>query len=237
MVDRPTPLMLRQMELFQNVEEELLTQIAGEMQIQHIRRSRALDGAPPGGVSPFRETAYFVFQGIVEVYSVTQRGGRKILFFQGPGSLLNMNVAGYSQDNHYGKAASDAILLCLPRETLAGYARSSPVLMEALLCHYENRLWRLSHQLKNTAGALFIERKLAAKLMKLSADFGKPQGTGRVIAFDLTITQMADYIGVPRESVSRACRKLTEMGLVQYENRRFFLPDPAGLEQFRRQGK
>lgn len=233
--DRPTPLMLRQISLLRDVEEALLQRMAGDMWIEHRRRGQHLADARQADTGPFRNTAYFVFRGIVEIYSVTQHGGRKILFFQGPGKLLNLNVMNTCGDNHYGRAAEDAILLCMEREKLADYVRCSPVLTAGLLAHYESKIWRLSHQLKNTAGTFFIERKLAAKLLKLSADFGKPLGQGRVIAFDLTITQLADYIGVPRESVSRACRKLTELQLISYENRRFYIPDQTRLEQFRRQ--
>ena len=38
-------------------------------------------------------------------------------------------------------------------------------LAAALLTHYETKLWRLSHQLKNSAGVMFAERKLAGKLL------------------------------------------------------------------------
>ena len=36
----------------------------------------------------------------------------------------------------------------------------------------EKKMWRLSHQLKNTTSCIYLERKLAAKLWKLSRDFG-----------------------------------------------------------------
>ena len=232
---RPTSLMLRQIRFFQELEELELQAVAEEIWIEHLRRGHPLGDRRPGEDSPFRSTAYFVFRGIVAMYSVTHRGGRKILFFQGPGQLLNLNVMDTCVDAHYGEAAADAVLLCMNRKRLEELVYRNPRLMAALLAHYEAKLWRLSHQLKNTAGRLFVERKLAGKLLKLAADFGKPQGEGRTIAFDLTITQLADYIGVPRETASRACRKLTELELITYENRRFYIPDVKSLEQFRRQ--
>lgn len=233
--DRPSVLMLKQICFFRDMEESELESVALDMWIEHLYRGHPLGGRKPGEDSPFLDTAYFVFRGIVALYSETLRSRRKILFFQGPGQLLNMNVMAACGDSHYGEAAADAILLCMERARLEELVLREPRLAAALLAHYEVKLWRLSHQLKNTAGVMFAERKLAGKLLKLAADFGRDQEEGRVISFDLTITQLADYIGVPRETVSRAARKLTELGLITYENRCFCIPDVKRLERFRRQ--
>ena len=230
-LDRPTPLMLRRLFLFQELPEKMLADLTDSMWIQHCRHGQPLWQ----GASTFQEVAYFVFSGIVAFSSLTHRGNRKILFFLGPGELLNLNIMGTCDDHHFGQAATDTMLLCMKRTDLAEKARTSSSLSSALIAHYEQRLWRLSHQLKNNSGSCFAERKLAAKLLKLSSDFGKPCREGLAIDFDLTITQMADYIGIPRETASRACSKLTDLGLVIYRCRRFCIPDIPRLEAFRRQ--
>ena len=48
----------------------------------------------------------------------------------------------------------------------------------------------------------------------------------------LTITLMADLVGAPRENVSRACKVLTDRGLIRYGNKRFILTDSDGLAEF-----
>ena len=48
----------------------------------------------------------------------------------------------------------------------------------------------------------------------------------------MTMTLLADLIGVPRETISRACKTLAEKGLLIYRDRRFILPDPDALAQF-----
>jgi AraC-like DNA-binding protein len=110
---------------------------------------------------------------------------------------------------------TDAILLSIPKERFGKLVSASPALSAALFAHYETDLWRMSHQLKNTAGYLSVERKLAIKLLKLSQDFGVPCGEGTAISFPLTVTQTAEFVGLPRETTSRACKKLTEMGLIR----------------------
>lgn len=227
---KPSPLMLGTILLLQNLAEEEREAMADAMWIENYRRGESFGGPGEAG----RETARFVYKGIVSLYTLTRRGGRKILFFQGPGKLLNQDVlSGGGQLT--AEAATDAIVLCMEREALADRVRRTPALAEALCLHYERKLWRLGHQLKNSADTWFVERKLAAKLLKLSGDFGRPLEAGVEIPFPLTVQQMADYIGVSRETVSRACKKLTDLGLIQYRQKRFLIPDRAKLETFRKE--
>ena len=46
------------------------------------------------------------------------------------------------------------------------------------------------------------------------------------------ITLMADLVGAPRENVSRACKVLTDRGLIRYGNKRFTLINFEGLAEF-----
>mgnify|MGYP002591894351 FL=1 len=90
----------------------------------------------------------------------------------------------------------------------------------------------MGHQLKNTTGNMQTERKIAAKLWKLGRDFGVETEEGVMVDIDLTITLMADLVGVPRENVSRACKVLTDRGLIHYSSKRFILTDFDGLADF-----
>ena len=108
----------------------------------------------------------------------------------------------------------------------------SHALTRAVLREYERNLWRMGHQLKNTTGNMQRERKIAAKLWKLGRDFGVDTEDGVMIDIDLTITLMADLVGAPRENVSRACKVLTDRGLIRYGNKRFILTDSDGLAEF-----
>ena len=79
---------------------------------------------------------------------------------------------------------------------------------------------------------MHMERKIAANLWKLGRDFGMDTEEGKMIDIDLTITLMADLVGAPRENVSRACKVLTDRGLIHYGNKRFTLTDFEGLAEF-----
>ena len=146
--------------------------------------------------------------------------------------LLNHNICDTRPVSVFCETVCPAVLLEIPLERFQKYMNESMELTGRILREYERYIWRLSHQLKNTTGSLLIERKIAAKLWKLGRDFGVRSPQGIQIELELTMTVLADFVGAPRETVSRACQNLVRRGLLIYRNRRFLLPDPDGLAAF-----
>lgn len=231
-----TGVMLRAIPFFQGLTQSELTALAPQFHIENFRRGELLAGRGFQRVEHYQNRVWLVCRGVVAAYTVTKQNTRKILFFLGAGKLLNHNVFDTKPNTILGEAMTDAMLLSIPRRTFAELVAASPVLTSALFAHYETDLWRMSHQLKNTAGYLSVERKLAIKLLKLSQDFGVPCGDALAISFPLTITQTAEFVGLPRETTSRACKKLAQEGLIRYENRRFLLLDRQRLVNYYREG-
>lgn len=224
-----TPALVRQIPFFSGLDGQTLSRAAAMMKLEHLRRGQQLAGKGFQELEHYLGGVYFVVRGVVAAYTLTSNGSRKIIFFLGKGKLLNQNVLDTRRCNLYGEVMSDALLLRAPRAEFADLVRARPTLMEELVRSYEVDLWRMSHQLKNTAGYVFSERKVAIKLLKLAQDFGVERPDGVAISFDLTITQMADFAGMPRETVSRVCRRLGDMGLVEYRSRRFIITDRERL--------
>jgi len=110
-------------------------------------------------------------------------------------------------------------------------------LTQKILEAQERKIWRLSHQLKNTMSSIYLERKLAAKLWKLSRDFGIPTEQGIEIDVNMTITFLADMLGVPRETTSRVCSVLVEHGLIAINKKRITISDPQKMAQFYKTGQ
>lgn len=176
--------------------------------------------------------AYLLLAGEVMLYNLTRHGNRKIIFLLGPGHLVNHNLMGSRKTSVFCEAVSDARLLAVPLDQFIRIMESTPLLMRAVMTEYERYIWRLDHQLKNTAGSMLVERKTAAKLWKLGRDFGIPCKEGIFIRPELTMTLLADMVGVPRETVSRACKSLARQQLILWRKRHFILPDPDALADF-----
>ena len=181
------------------------------------------------------ERVLFLLGGMVQVYNLTGNGQKKILFLFGPDTMLNDNLFG-SLTRAFCETMDRCTFAAVPRTALLDMMRQDFALTEALSRITERRVWRLEHQLKNTVGSIYLERKLAAKLWKLSRDFGVSDGRETYIDAELSVTFLADLLGVPRETTSRVCKRLTEEGLIRLENKRLYLPDPEGLSRFFRDG-
>jgi CRP-like cAMP-binding protein len=91
---------------------------------------------------------------------------------------------------------------------------------------------RLYHLMKNTSNNLRGDRRIAAKLWKLSRDHGVQTAQGVEINFDLTITALAEFLGSQRETVSRQIKSLTDAGLLTVKNSRFIIPSREKLLDF-----
>lgn len=230
----PTPLMLEGIPFFSSATPSELEALAGDFEIENFRRGEYPAGREFQQLDRYQSRVWFVLRGVVSCYTVTRQDTRKILFFLGPGKLLSHSLLGTRPNLLFPQAMTDAILLSAPREKFARRVEASPGLTRALLEHYETDLWRMGHQLKNTASYVSVERKLAIKLLKLCQDFGIQTPEGVRISFPLTVTQIAEFIGVPRETASRACKRLGEMGLLSMENRILTLPDREGLVAYYR---
>ena len=110
-------------------------------------------------------------------------------------------------------------------------------LVKEAMVMQEWKMWRLGHQLKNTTGSIYMERKLAAKLWKLARDFGRETSAGLEIDINMSVTFLADMLGAPRETTSRLCRTLVEYGLIRMEKKRIFIADPQKMSQFYKTGE
>lgn len=218
---------LQTMSFFESLPLELIQTILDTGQIQTYSKKKLLFSD-----RELIQNVLFLLSGEVSVYNLTKHGNRKIIFFLGKGHLLNHEVQSFRTSSVYCETITQAKILKISKKEFRSLMEQHFSLTQAVLQEYERYLWRLTHQLKNTAGSLVTERKIAAKLWKLGRDFGKKEKDGIHITIPFTMTLMADFVGVPRENVSRACKSLSMKGLLIYQNRHFILPNPDGLAEF-----
>lgn len=180
---------------------------------------------------------YFQLSGKSVVYNLTHGGKRKILFVFGNGALLNEHLFNNHTSSTYCETMEKSKVLAFPVQEFALAMAVDFELTKRILEAQERKIWRLGHQLKNTTSSIYLERKLAAKLWKLSRDFGVETEEGIEIDVNLTITFLADMLGVPRETTSRVCSTLTEAGLIMMKKKRIIISDPEKMSHFYKTGE
>lgn len=187
-----------------------------------------------------RESAVSVFlqlSGKSIIYNLTHDGNRKIIFIFGKGALLNDHIMNTHRSAVYCETIEKSRIFAISVSDFMKLMEQDFSLVKAVLTLQEHKLWRTSHQLKNTMGSIYMERKLAAKLWKLSRDFGVDTELGREINIQMPITFLADMLGASRETTSRLCSSLESYGLIKLMKKRIIITDSAKMAHFYKTGK
>ena len=119
---------------------------------------------------------FFILSGKVQIYNLTKCGKKKILFILGKNHIANESLVG-KQNTIFCETIENCSFYVIRRELLLSLMEGDFPFTKTLLQYQERKLWRLEHQLKNTMGSIYLERKLASKLWNISCGFsGRPQG-------------------------------------------------------------
>lgn len=123
-------------------------------------------------------------------------------------------------------------LLILPKDAVYEMMKNDFAFTQKILTSLSSKLRRLYRQLKNTPSSIHVEKKVAAKLYKLCKDYGIQKQDCIEISIPLSITFLADLLGSQRETVSRAVKRLQEMNLISYKNKKFYVKDIVALSGY-----
>ena len=174
---------------------------------------------------------FFILDGKVQIYTLTKCGKKKILFILGGDNIANDSIV-YPSRVIFCETMERCRFYLIQRELLLSLMEKDFLLTKALLEYQERKVFRLEHQLQNTVGSIYLERRLASKLWKLARDFGRQTDKGMLIDMDLSVTFLADLLGVPRETTSRVCKRLANQGLIFMEKKKIYIPDMERMAVF-----
>jgi CRP/FNR family transcriptional regulator len=179
-----------------------------------------------------RLTSYAnVTEGIVKLSRVLRSGKQQVVGLQFAPDLLGRLFG--TGNAVTVEAASDVDICRVPKEVLEGLISSSPDLKRRLLEQSlqdldEAREWMV------TLGRKDAQQKVASLILMLARRNGTAEGrSGSAIVFDLPLsrTDMADFLGITVETVSRQVSVLRKDGVIRVENhRRVAVPDLARLQ-------
>ncbi len=166
-----------------------------------------------------------VTQGAARVVRQLEDGRRQIVGFLFAGDLFGTH-AGETHD--YAVEALEPVTACrFSRARYLEVAREHPELEEALSVRLGDELQALRGQLV-TLGRRTAAGRVAAFLLTLDERLG-PRGDGR-LDLPMSRSDMADYLGLTIETVSRAMTELKGSGAIKLEGpRRLRLADRAAL--------
>jgi CRP/FNR family transcriptional regulator/CRP/FNR family cyclic AMP-dependent transcriptional regulator len=178
------------------------------------------------------QSMFILERGSVRIYVPSAQGNDLILAVLGTGDFFG-DLALLDGRPRSASAASigDTILLSLERADFIALITSRPAAAMAVLEAVSLRL-RDTDEMASDLAFLDVGGRLAKKLLELSATHGVQRPAGGTLV-DLPITQeeLANMIGVTRESVNRNLSNFRRMGLIQNQGRKLIIKDPERLRR------
>lgn len=175
-----------------------------------------------------REHIYEIVEGVVSVYTVMPDGRRQVISFCYPGTLLGFGHADKYLYN--AEALSPVKLRCYPAGALERVAAERPELSQSLMSFMMAELAATRDQLL-TLGRKSASEKIASFLLDLSKHNCDVEEDPRVLHLPMTRSDIADYLGLTIETVSRNFTKLRTEGIIDLDHSaKVFVRDMDALE-------
>ena len=132
------------------------------------------------------DSIYLVQSGQYGLFKLASSGDQRVIFTLGPGEILNYPEPQPRPTSISCRVISGGIVYKLEQKALSQAMIKDPVLALNTIDLYNLRMRRLYRQLKNSSGFVRLDKRIAAKLWKLSKDYPAPHPEG--VAIDLKIT-------------------------------------------------
>lgn len=172
--------------------------------------------------SDIADSLYIIKYGKVEVFKLTKTWEERIIFILQEGSVLNeeilcSNISFNEFSNGcatYCRAYDDVTLIAIPKNILLNCMQTDIKITNLLFASASRKLRRTYRQLKNSGTNTTIDKKIAAKLYRLSLEYGVEIQGEILIDIPLTSTTLSKMVGAKRETVSRCMNLFKKEGII-----------------------
>lgn len=175
--------------------------------------------------------AYIIERGSVRIYVPTAQGNDLTLAVLGPGDFFgDLSLLDGGPRSASAAALSETSVLTIERRDFVALLRSRPEAAMAVLAVVARRL-RETDEMASDLASLDAGTRLAKKLLELAEVYGVEHDGGVLLDLPVTQEELANMIGVTRESVNRCLAMFRRRGLIKREGRRLVLRDLGALRQ------
>lgn len=174
---------------------------------------------------------YIVLMGKVSLFRISESGQKRVIFILDKGEIINEVVFDNLPSSICCEAFENSMVLGINKEALLYIMSRNFSLTQKIMNSMGKKVRRLYRQLKNTV-AINMDKRLAAKLWKLSKDYGVEVDEGTLIDLDLSVTYLSDMLGSTRETVSRCISDLQRQKLICYKGKQILVIDKDKLASY-----
>lgn len=218
---------LKNLHTFSDLNEDTLIKLSNITRVNKYEKGNVL----------FRdkdsvENIFIVLKGKVSLYKFNEKGQKKVIFILGEGDLINEVIIQSATASINCETIEDSQIMYCNTMELLKLMESNFELTKIILSSLSLKVRRMYRQFKNTTGVLSMGKRVASKLWKLGRDYGIPVDEGTLIDMEISITYLADLFGSQRETISRVCKELSGLGLIEYNNKKFIIKNEDELLKY-----
>jgi CRP/FNR family cyclic AMP-dependent transcriptional regulator len=177
------------------------------------------------------DSLFIIDEGSVRIFLPSPQGVDLTLAVLGPGDFFGDMALLDGRPRSAGAAAlQETETVVLDRADFIAVMRSRPEAAMAVLAAVAQRL-RETNEMAGDLAFLDVGGRLAKKLLELASAHGVEGQAGILLDLQLTQEELANMVGVTRESVNRNLAVLRREGIIGGKGRRFVIRDVEALRR------
>lgn len=164
-----------------------------------------------------KDKVYIIKRGQVKLYQLTEDGKRVIIDTLGPGGVFG-NFGSGDQGQNFAQATSDTFICIAKKNTFFHTVSQKPDVSSKLMMMLFDQITQARDYIAAMAGGNVLS-KLKYKLAELGGKYGEEKGEKVKITQRFTHEEIADMIGVSRETITKLLGSLRRRGIIELEGK------------------
>jgi len=173
---------------------------------------------------------YFVQSGCLKTVELAEDGRDQVTGFRMRGDFLGVESIGLKQHACSAVALESGEVWELPYPAMLAACRDMPELQARLTAALAEEI-RNDHAWMLAIGTLNAEQRVASFLVDVARRYARMGYSARHFILRMRRTDMANFLALKHETVSRVMSRLDELRLIEVERREVRVLNDAGLRQ------
>jgi CRP/FNR family transcriptional regulator, anaerobic regulatory protein len=173
---------------------------------------------------------YAIRLGTFKTVVLTEDGREQIMGYHMAGEIIGLDGIGNDRYASQAVALEDSEVFVLPFDLLDELAHNVTALRRNLYRFISNNICR-GHNMMLMLGSMRAEERLGLFLLNLAQRFQTLGYSSNEFVLRMTRDEIASYLGLKLETVSRLFSRLQEEGLIQVQGRAIKLLDSSALKR------
>jgi CRP/FNR family transcriptional regulator len=175
-------------------------------------------------------TLYAVRSGVLKTFVLEENGDEYITGFHFPGELVGLDAIAEGSHSCSARALDTTSLCEIPFDGLDDLAGKLPGLRQQLFKLMSQEIHKDDRERRNQSQSA-ADPRLAGFLVDVSRRFAKLGYSPYDFRLKISNQDLASYLGLAPETVSRLFRRLRDQGLVTVKNKQVQIHDLDGLRR------